>query len=395
MKINILISLAKHAKKVIDAYQYPEPMHLSLQQYFKANKQLGSRDRRIIRNCIYAWLRLGKSLEHFQENAILIAYTISTEDKENFQLLTNEAFPEDIKSWLTIKNDSNPLDLLFPYCKEVSETIHLDKFVWSHLTQPNLWIWSKRSNKIKEYLRNNEVDIIPYADDEFALGFPNGFDLAILPDELKNSVNVQDISSQMLSRKIEIKGSDKIWDCCAASGGKSLKLKSISGDFDLYVSDLRSTSIFNLHKRFKSNYIKKYHYATIDLSNAHSSIVFKNNERNEIPVAHSFFDSIIIDAPCSGSGTWSRTPEHILSFDINSLAEIQSKQIAIVKNAWPFLKKGGKLYYITCSVFAKENEKVMEQLKLVDYKMTFEHYFEGANHHGDTMFMACLEKMTN
>lgn len=395
MKINILISLAKHAKKVVDGYKYPEPMHLSLQQYFKANKQLGSRDRRIIRNLIYSWLRLGKSLEHYNENAMLIAFTLLTEDKENFHYLTNEEFPEDLKSWLINKNSSNALDLLFPYCSEISELINLESFVWSHLTQPNLWIWSKRSNKIKDYLLNNKADVIAFADDEFALCFPNSFDLAVLPDELKNGANVQDISSQMLCKKIELNGSDKIWDCCAASGGKSLKLKSISGDFDLYVSDLRSASIFNLHKRFKSNYIKKYHYATIDLSNAHKSVVFKNNERDEIPVAHSFFDSIIIDAPCSGSGTWSRTPEHILNFDIHSLSEFQSKQIAIVQNAWPFLKKGGKLYYITCSVFANENEDAIGQLDMLDSKLTFQSYFEGADHNGDTMFIACLEKMTN
>lgn len=370
-------------------------MHLTLQQYFKANKQLGSRDRRTVRNLIYSWLRLGKSLEHLGENAMLIPFTLLSEDKENFQLITNEPFPDDIKKWLIAQNKDNTLDLLFPFCSELSKLINLEGFVWSHLTQPSLWIWSKRSNKIRDYLLNNKADIIPFAEDEFALCLPNGFDLAILPDELKNGANVQDISSQMLCRKIELNGSDKIWDCCAASGGKSLKLKSISGDFDLYVSDLRSTSIFNLHKRFKSNFIKKYHYATIDLSNAHKRILFKNNERVEYPVNASFFDTIIIDAPCSGSGTWSRTPEHMLNFDISALAEIQMKQLEIVKNAWPFLKKGGKMYYITCSAFAKENEGVMEQLEISDYKLNFQFYFEGYNHQGDTMFMACLEKMTN
>jgi 16S rRNA (cytosine967-C5)-methyltransferase len=395
LKVNILISLAKHAQKVIDGYQYPEPMHLTLQQYFKANKQLGSRDRRTIRNLLYSWLRLGKSLQHIEENAMLIAFALLNDDKENFQAITNEPFPEDIKAWLIAKNKENALDLLYPFCSEVSKEINLDGFVWSHLTQPALWMWSKRSNKIKEYLMNNKVDIISFADDEFALCLPNGFDLAILPDELKNSANVQDISSQMLCRKIELNGSDKIWDCCAASGGKSLKLKSISGDFDLYVSDLRSTSIFNLHKRFKHNFIKKYHYATIDLSNELKSVAFKNNDRVEVPVSANYFDTIVLDAPCSGSGTWSRTPEHMLNFDINTLAEIQTKQLAIVKNAWPFLKKGGKLYYMTCSAFAKENEEVISQLKISDFKLNFQNYFEGYNHSGDTMFMACLEKMTN
>lgn len=395
MKVNILISLAKHAQKVVDGYQYPEPMHLTLQQYFKANKQLGSRDRRTIRNMIYSWLRLGKSLQHFKENALLIAYTLLNDDKENFEFITGENFPENIHDWLTSYNKENTLNLLFPFGNQLSESINKELFVWSHLTQPALWIWSKKSNKIKEFIKSNKADVVPYTEDEYALCLPNGFDLASLPDELKNSANVQDISSQVLCRKIELKAGDKVWDCCAASGGKSLKLKSLSGDFELFVSDLRNTSIFNLHKRFKTNYIKKYHYATIDLAIPHKSIVFKNNERTEFPIATTYFDTIIIDAPCSGSGTWSRTPEHMHHFNVDSLTAIQNTQIAIVKNAWPFLKNGGKLYYITCSVFAKENEEVIEQLNLLNCNINFQTYFEGYNQNGDAMFMTCLEKMTN
>ena len=75
--------------------------------------------------------------------------------------------------------------------------------------------------------------------------------------------------------------------------------------------------------------------------------------------------------------------------------QIQSKQLSIVKNAWPFLKVGGKLYYITCSAFAKENEVVIAQLDLLNAKMNYKGYYEGFNHKGDTMFMACFEKMTN
>jgi 16S rRNA (cytosine967-C5)-methyltransferase len=144
---------------------------------------------------------------------------------------------------------------------------------------------------------------------------------------------------------------------------------------DLTVSDIRSSIIHNLKQRFKEAGIKNYHSFVGDLTNS------------KFQIPNSKFDLIICDAPCSGSGTWSRTPEQLYFFKkekINYYAELQKK---IIINTIPHLIKNGFFLYITCSVFKKENEEVVEfirnnfQLQLIRQEI-----FIGYDKKADTMF---------
>src|SRR5690606_25062975 len=74
------------------------------------------------------------------------------------------------------------------------------------------------------------------------------------------------------------------------------------------------------------------------------------------------FDGIICDVPCTGSGTWARTPESCFYFDQAAIAAYAKKQQAILRNAGRYLKPDGRIVYITCSVFRAENEDVIESI---------------------------------
>ena len=101
------------------------------------------------------------------------------------------------------------------------------------------------------------------------------------------------------------------------------------------------------------------------------------------------FDLIICDAPCSGSGTWSRTPEQLYFFDEKKIDQYAALQKKIVTNAVKSLKKDGFFLYITCSVFKKENEEVVQFLenKLFLHLIHAE-YLEGYRQKADTLFSA-------
>ncbi|HRH61680.1 MAG TPA: Fmu (Sun) domain-containing protein, partial [Chitinophagaceae bacterium] len=103
------------------------------------------------------------------------------------------------------------------------------------------------------------------------------------------------------------------------------------------------------------------------------------------------FDYIICDAPCSGSGTWSRTPEQLVFFDKEKIENYTLLQKNIVANAIQYLLKGGYFLYITCSVFKKENEEVaafiQRQLQLVQQQV-----LKGYDNNADTMFAALFKK---
>ena len=79
-------------------------------------------------------------------------------------------------------------------------------------------------------------------------------------------------------------------------------------------------------------------------------------DQNDLP--KQMFPFILADLPCTGSGTWSRTPEAMYFFDPQSISNFRQRQEKILSNINSRLKPGGTLVYITCSVFAEENEGV-------------------------------------
>jgi 16S rRNA (cytosine967-C5)-methyltransferase len=174
-----------------------------------------------------------------------------------------------------------------------------------------------------------------------------------------------------------------VWDCCAASGGKSVLLNDIlSKKIDLTVSDIRATIILMLHRRFKKAGIKEYKYFIADITGAG----FKPGDLD--------FDLVICDAPCTGSGTWSRTPEQLCFFKPSAITEYQQLQKKIVSSVLPHVKPNGLFIYITCSVFEKENEAIAELISQnFNCKLLQMQLLKGYDKKADNMFVAVFRKL--
>ena len=177
----------------------------------------------------------------------------------------------------------------------------------------------------------------------------------------------------------------RIWDCCAASGGKSIMAKDILNDIDLTVSDVRESILINLKKRFQEAGIKNYKSVVRDLSQQSLEALSSGSGEG--------CDLIIADVPCSGSGTWGRTPEQLSFFQSSSIETYSALQKKIISNTVSKLKQGGYFLYITCSVFKKENEDnvewMQEELKL---QLLKQEVIKGYAVKADTMFAALLKK---
>ncbi len=95
--------------------------------------------------------------------------------------------------------------------------------------------------------------------------------------------------------------------------------------------------------------------------------------------------------PCTGSGTWARTPEQLFYFNKNQIKKYRALQKQVVENVIPYLKPGGYLLYITCSVFKEENEEVItfikEKFNLEIVKMQLS---KGYEMQANTMFAALI-----
>ena len=150
----------------------------------------------------------------------------------------------------------------------------------------------------------------------------------------------------------------------------------------LLVSDVRENSLNNLDERFQEAGISKYQKKVLDL--------LVDNEQH---LHHYEFDGIILDAPCSGSGTWGRTPEMLYHFNEEKIKHFTGLQKTIATNVLKYLKSGQPLIYITCSVFAAENEAVVDYLeKTCGLQLEAMELIRGYHEKADTMFVARLRK---
>ncbi|HEY9177956.1 MAG TPA: Fmu (Sun) domain protein, partial [Flavipsychrobacter sp.] len=167
-------------------------------------------------------------------------------------------------------------------------------------------------------------------------------------------------------------------------GGKSLLLKDKEPLADLTVSDTRKSILNNLKERFRTySHIMPTAYE-VDVA---------NTAQLEDVMRGKMFDNIICDVPCTGSGTWARTPEQMYFFNPETADEYAARQKQIAVNAAQYLQPGGKLYYITCSVFSKENEEVVQHLTAqTDMIVKEMQLIDGIDIHADSMFIAVLEK---
>ncbi len=363
-----------HITTIINTYNGETPLAHFLKNYYKQNPKLGSRDRKILNEMCYSWYRCSKAFDItvFEEKIkACIKYTNNGLLSDNL----NHIFKD-----IPDNNNTIEFNLLFPNAIEFSEGITKIDWLKSMLVQPSLFI---RIRKDKEQLfQLLEKATIPYRfikDNCFAL--PNGAKIdELLPPE--NYV-VQDASSQQTGNFFKPQKNELWYDCCAGAGGKSLLLKDLEPGVRLTISDKRESIIYNLKQRFK---LYKHIQPVAHLTDA------ANEKTLNTALKGKLFDSIICDAPCSGSGTFARTPEQLFFFDVNSLKEYTDKQKAISINVSKYLKPGGRIIYITCSVFKCENEDVISYLcKTTNLKLIKMQLINGISEKADSMFIAILQ----
>src|SRR5690606_29980296 len=230
----------------------------------------------------------------------------------------------------------------------------------SHITQPDLLLRIRPGFEEVVSKKLSAANISFKLINEHCIALDNATKINDVIELDKEAV-VQDLNSQRIGEFFSFIKNDhhlNVWDCCAASGGKSILFHDIFPTAKLTVSDVRSQIIYNLKKRFSTAGIKNYYAFENDLTNSK----FPNLPAGR-QVPNSPFDLVICDAPCTGSGTWSRTPEQLYYFDVNKIDYYSKLQQKITEEASRYVKAGGYFLYITCSVFKKENEVVVNQLE--------------------------------
>jgi 16S rRNA (cytosine967-C5)-methyltransferase len=237
---------------------------------------------------------------------------------------------------------------IFPWNKQLSAGVDQDAFLKSYFIQPDLFIRVRKGFEQQVKTTLTKADVTFKDEGNNCLTLPNGTKLETLfPNQ--HWFEVQDHSSQQTARYFRPQKWENWWDACAASGGKSLLLHEQEPDLKLVVSDIRENILANLDERFRQAGLMKYQKKVLDLT------------QNSDFIMHNYaFDGIILDAPCTGSGTWGRTPELITQFNTHRIEFFQRLQQSIARNVVKYLKPGKPLIYITCSAFKAENEDAVD-----------------------------------
>lgn len=374
---------------LLNNYDGKLPLHRFLVNYFKANKQMGSADRRWASRYIYAFFRLGNALaEEDRLKRLAIADFLCNSSNslviDNYAPELSAQIEKPLADKLVlVKSLFSAFELkdLFPFSTKFSPSVDMEAFYPSLLVQPDLFIRVKETHidAIGNILRNADVSFSKIGDNSIAL--PNGTKLEQIIND-QRLYQVQDLSSQRTGEWFKPLANEEWWDCCAASGGKSLLLHSLEPSVSILASDVRETSLGNLKERFEQAGIKKYQRKVIDLMQNNDSILH-----------HHEFDGILVDAPCSGSGTWGRTPEMLNFFDESKVDFYHKLQTTIALNASKYLKKRKPLIYMTCSVFKKENEDVVEFLLAnTDLQLESMELIKGYTQQADSLFVARFVK---
>ncbi len=379
------------AVRIVGQYQGESPLAAWLKDFFRAHKQMGSKDRKQITELVYGYYRLGHGVTGISaEERILCGSFLCNRASSLFLAELNPELDELIGLPLSgklqvpyIQKAGFDIGAVFPWQGELSEGVDTAGFGRSFLQQPDVFVRIRpgfeKTVKAKLFQAG-----IPFQDLEAGcVAFAPAQKLEGLL-EVDREVVVQDASSQRTGDYFFQEGckdSLSVWDCCAASGGKSIMAYDRCPTMRLTVSDIRASILHNLGQRFTRAGIGSYRSLLTDLSRPGAAMPSGN------------FDVILADVPCSGSGTWARTPEQLFYFEPSKIDHYRHLQQKILTNAVSKLEKGGRMVYITCSVFKKENEGMLrfaeEQLEL---KVAASRLIQGFGMRADTMFLAVLTK---
>ncbi len=164
------------------------------------------------------------------------------------------------------------------------------------------------------------------------------------PDFIKGAIEVQDEGSQLAALLSDPREGETVVDLCAGAGGKTLALAAaMSGRGRLIATDADKRQLAPIHERLKR-------------AGVHN-VEVRTPKGSEDPLGDlaGRCDLVVIDAPCTGTGTWRRNPDAKWRIRPGALEIRIRDQIDVLDRAVPLLKRGGRIAYITCSVLQEEN----------------------------------------
>lgn len=424
-----------------------------LSQEFAKNSKYGSRDRRWYSECLFAGIRYSyfalfceeffnlysknvaeniskKFIENFKKkysssNDLLLAFQKVNQERffvwirlrylnSNVKAQENISFEIQEHTFLQEKNCYSIVEM---YLKEkkvlLSQMLmqsiplwfseYIEKRIslsdWNHIqqesffssleTRPPMWLRLNDPKYFKNVfleLKNDGYEVEEYDESTLKVLEAKGGIFA-MNSFRAGLFEIQDLASQQIGQHVEAKFGQFIWDTCAGGGGKTQQIASyLKNKGVIYASDIRKYKLEEVKKRARKSGFFNIRYLPW---NGEGLPHFQKEVEN-----HHGFDWVLVDAPCSSSGTWRRNPDSKYRISKENLTSLVDLQLNIIQTASKAVRIGGHIVYSTCSWIYEENENIVEHFLKNNPEFSYvkQSILGSPFENADTMFVAVMQR---
>lgn len=363
-----------------------------INNYLRERKYIGSGDRRFITETVWKIIRHRRRLEFeagSKEARKILLVFLKDEDLDLIFGAGEYAPPalsKEEKIWMkNLKEEVYPVDVesecpewLFAKIKDVA--------LLKSLNEPasaDLRVNAGSREQVLQDLRREGLFFAPTPYSPIGIRSSERVNLNNCIAYKEGVVEVQDEASQLAAILCDVKPEHKVIDYCAGAGGKSLAIASLlNGKGKIEAHDIDWHRLEQIKPRLE-----------------------RLNIRNVIPVRElsgKDYDRFIIDAPCSGTGTWRRSPDAKFRLTPEKLSELTKIQSQLLEFALENTKVGGRIVYITCSILPDEDENIVsvfaqrhKNVRYVDLKQLWQQKIDAPYPAKNTEFLRFSPLLTN
>jgi 16S rRNA (cytosine(967)-C(5))-methyltransferase len=324
-----------------------------MRNYFKVHKAVGSKDRAYIADTSYAMVRWKGLLDYLCGPEPTWEKRLDAFSDPSFEAAKHDktlpqhirlSFPKILFDLIASSHGSEGAEKICTISNQPAPT-------------------TVRANTLKisrdELLRSwsDKFEVKPCSKSSSGIVFAKRINFFELPEFKQGLFEVQDEGSQLLADLVDAKPGDLVFDYCAGAGGKTLAFApKMENKGQIYLHDIRKHALIDCKKRLRRAGIQN------------AQIV--HSEEDKLKKLKKKMDWVLVDAPCTGTGTLRRNPDMKWKFDDNIVQRLRGQQRMIFEKALSFLKPGGKIVYATCSLLKEENsEQITHFMKTYGLKL--------------------------
>lgn len=317
--------------------------------YVRERKYIGSKDRRFITETVWKIIRNRRKLVFDagsnEPRRVLLTYL----QDEDFDLLCGGEYglaplSKEEKEWLKRRNEevypaaveAECPDWLFDKVKD----IHLLKAL-NDPASADLRLNKGSRARVIEQLQGEGLYFVPTPYSPIGIRSAERVNLNNCVAYKEGVIEVQDEASQLAAILADVRPEHKIIDYCCGAGGKSLTMAFLMNrQGKIQIHDINRSRLEAVKERA----------VRLDVKNL--EIIEEVGDRD--------YDRFVVDAPCSGTGTWRRSPDAKYRLTPETLKKLNKTQAELLEKAFNHIRRGGRVVYITCSILRDENEDIIE-----------------------------------